>query len=403
MRDTTTSPAPPARPIAPLWLLSALPAVGLFSSSAYLPSLPAMARDFGVPIGQVQLTVTAYLAAMAAFMLVVGPWSDRVGRRRVGLITLVVFMLGSVAAWWANSITTLIVARMVQGIGASGGMVLSRSMVRDAMNDVDAARASAHLGMSIAIAPIVAPMVGGLVQQSFGWRANLLLFAVMGGVLCVGAVRGLVETLPPERRHPHGGFMSLVRGYVQLLRAKRFMANTLPVAIGALAIFAYNTQAPVLLIGDLHVSAAAFGIYGAMPPIGYVLGNFITSQIAGRVAQRRLIESGCVLIVSAGVLVAVLSAMFGPVAPLIALPMMLFGLGNGLVMPTATLRSMSVAPTLVGSSSALSSCLRMGAGSLGSLLVVSLPVRSAFGIGTLVGLMGLMALAAFLLLSRGEH
>ncbi len=388
--------------IAPLWLLSAMPAVGLFASSAYLPSLPAMARDFGTPIGQVQLTVTAYLGAMAAFMLVVGPWSDRVGRRRVGLFSLWVFLLGSVAAWLADSITTLIVARVVQGIGAAGGTVLSRSMVRDAMNDVDAARASAHLGMSIAIAPIVAPMVGGLVQTSFGWRANLLLFALMGAVLCAAATRGLIETLPPARRHAHGGWRLLL-GYAQLIRTRRFMANTLPVALGALAIFAYNTQLPVLLIGGLHVSAAAFGIYGAMPPIGYVVGNFVTTQIAARVPQRRLIESGCLLIVSAGALVAVFGITFGPVAPLIALPMFLFGLGNGLLMPTASLRSMSVAPTLVGSSSALSGCMRMGAGSLGSLLVVSLPIHSSVSLGALVATMGLLALGVFIWLSRGEH
>jgi len=120
------------------------------------------------------------------------------------------------------------------------------------------------------------------------------------------------------------------------------------------------------------------------------------------VSQRRLIESGCLLIVTAGGLVALFGIAFGPVAPLIALPMFLFGLGNGLLMPTASLRSMSVAPTLVGSSSALSGCLRMGAGSLGSLLVVSLPIHSGISLGALVATMGLLALFTFLWLSRGE-
>jgi DHA1 family bicyclomycin/chloramphenicol resistance-like MFS transporter len=387
--------------LAPLWLLSALPAVGLFSSSAYLPSLPAMARDFGVPIGPVQLTVTAYLGAMAAFMLVVGPWSDRVGRRPVGLFTLIVFLVGSVAAWLAPNVGLLLVARVVQGIGASGGMVLARSMVRDAMGDHEAARANAQLGMSIAIAPIVAPMVGGLVQQAFGWRANLLLFAALGAVLAVAALRGLVETLPPARRHAHGGWRLLL-GYAQLLRTRRFMANTLPVAIGALGIFAYNTQAPVLLIGELHVSAAAFGVLGALPPIGYVMGNFVTTQLTGRVSQRWLIQGGCGLFILAGGLVTIFGWLFGPVAVLIATPMLLFGMGNGMLMPTASLRSMSVAPTLVGSSAALSSFMRMGAGSLGSLLVVSLPFHGGIALGLLVAAMGVLSLAVFVGLSRGE-
>lgn len=395
--------APDAAPrrIAPLWLLSALPAVGLFSSSAYLPSLPAMARDFGVPIEQVQLTITAYLAAMSAFMLVVGPWSDRVGRRPVGIATLVVFFAGSLAAWLAPNIGFLIAARVLQGIGASGGMVLARSMVRDAMSDEDAARANAHLGMSIAIAPIVAPLAGGLVQQSFGWRANLLIFSVMGLVLAAASLRGLVETLPPERRQVRNGWR-LLGGYLELLSTRRFMANTLPVAIGALGIFAYNTQAPVLLIGELHVSAAAFGVYGALPPIGYVIGNFIVTRLTGQVTQRRLIEAGCTLLTASGTVMALACLPFGDVAVCIALPMLLFGLGNGLLMPNATLRSMSVSPSLVGSSSALSSCMRMGAGSLGSLMVVSLPIHGGVSLGVLVAVMGLLSLVSFLVLSKGD-
>jgi DHA1 family bicyclomycin/chloramphenicol resistance-like MFS transporter len=306
-----------------------------------------------------------------------------------------------VAAWLAPTIAWLLVARMVQGVGASGGMVLARAMVRDAMNDRDTARANAQMGMAIAIAPIVAPMVGGLVQEAFGWRANLLLFALLGLLLCVVSIRGLVETLPAHRRHAHRG-LRLALGYVQLLRTKRFMANTLPVAIGGMGMFAYNTQAPVLLVGDLHVSAAAFGIYGALPPVGYVLGNFLTSKWAGRVPQRKLIEMGCSLLALAGALVLALAWVFGPVASLVAVPMLLFGVGNGLLMPTASLRSMSVAPALTGSSAALSGCMRMGAGSLGSLIVVSLSLHDGITLGALVAVMGLLSLASFLLLSRGE-
>ena len=113
------------------------------------------------------------------------------------------------------------------------------------------------------------------------------------------------------------------------------MANTLPVAIGGMGIFAYNTQAPVLLVSDLHVSAAAFGVYGALPPLGYVLGNFLTTRWRGRVPQRKLTECGCSLLALSGTLVVLLGWMFGPIAPLIAGPMLLFGLGNSLLMPTA--------------------------------------------------------------------
>ena len=133
-----------------------------------------------------------------------------------------------------------------------------------------------------------------------------------------------------------------------------------------------------------------------------MLGNFIVSRLTGQVTPRQLIEAGCVLLAASGLIVALLGGLFGDIAACIAVPMLLFGLGNGLLMPNAMLRSMSVSPTLVGSSSALSGCLRMGAGSLGSLIVVSLPIHGGVALGLLVAAMGALSLLSFVGLSRGE-
>ncbi|RYE71359.1 MAG: MFS transporter, partial [Oxalobacteraceae bacterium] len=125
----------------PLWIISMLPALGLFASAVHLPSIPAMATDFGVGMEEVQQTITLYLASMALFSLVVGPMSDRLGRRRVGLAMLLVFLIGSIVALMAHSVPVLLSGRLLQGIGASGGLVLSRSMVKDALSGPAAAKA----------------------------------------------------------------------------------------------------------------------------------------------------------------------------------------------------------------------------------------------------------------------
>jgi len=383
----------------PIWLLGALPAVGVFASSIYLPSIPAMALDLQVPAGQIQFTITVYLAAMAACMLIIGPLSDRLGRRRIALGMLFLFLLGSVGSLLAANVHTLVMARLVQGMGASGGIVLTRSMLRDAYCDADVIRAGATMSMTISIAPILAPMVGGLIQQAFGWRANMLLIVVLAVTLFVLAFTRMHETLPAHKRTT-GTKLHMALGYAQLLRMRAFMAYALPVALGAAAIFAYQTEAPVLLIGMLQVSAAEYGIYGALPAVGFIMGSFITRRLATSVNRGTLIQVGCGLCCLSGLLMTGLALGFAPTALAIAAPMIVFGLGNGLVMPSGNFGSMRAAPAMLGTSAALSGCMRMGSGSLGSLLATTLPNGSVVALGVLIISAALAATLAWRVLGR---
>lgn len=392
--------ASPASPLPPVWLLAALPAVGVFASSVYLPSMPAMASEFGVPAGQVQFTITAYLAAMSACMLVVGPLSDRRGRRRISQGLLLLFMLGSLAAVFANDVQTLLAARIVQGAGASGGVVLARSMLRDAYDDVAAARAGATMSMSIAVVPMLAPLVGGWVQQHLGWRANLVLIALLVSALWLTAHRLLPETLPPERRRTDAR-RTMLTGYGHLLAMRRFMAYSLPVSFGAVAIFAYQTEAPLLLIGMLEIPASHYGFYGALPAIGFLAGSIVTRRSAGRVPRGRLMQLGGICCVVAGLVMAAVALAWPPTPLRIALPMILFGFGNGLVLPNGSFGSMSAAPLLIGASAALSGCLRMGSGALGSMAATALPFGSVVALGLLIAGASAAGLVSWRLLGKG--
>ena len=390
----------PAIPPPALWMIAAMPALAIFASLVYMPSIEVMATDFAVGTQAIQHTVTIYLASLAACALVVGPLSDRYGRRLISMLSLTIFTLGSLIALAADGIGWLLAARLLQGMGASGGIVLPRSMVRDALHDRHAARASATIAMAISVVPMVTPLIGGHIQDLAGWRANFALVAVLAVVLWVVAWRRLHETLPPARRFVDGA-RAMMRGYLSLFANRQFMVHALPIAFGAVAIFSYQTEAPVLLIADLKVPPTEYGYYAAMPAMGFFFGTSMTRRFALSVSRARLIEIGCGLYIVAGMTMALLALAFGPNPWLIALPMVVFGAGNGLVMPNANIGGIGAAPLLVGCASALSSCMRMGSGSLGSSLVTHLPVGSAASLGLLVAATGLAALVCWLALGRG--
>jgi MFS transporter, DHA1 family, multidrug resistance protein len=385
----------------PLWMISLVSALGLFASAVHMPSVPAMAVDFGVSPAPIQFTVSVYLAAMAISALLVGPVSDRFGRRRIGLAMLFIFLLGSLGALFSTSVPVLLAARLLQGIGASGGLVLSRSMVRDAYTGRAAAKASAQVAMVVSIAPMLAPVIGGYVHDSFGWRANFLIVAVLALIAWVLALLRFTETLPAAKRYL-GGAVSMVTNYYLLIRLRSFMAYALPVIFGSVGLFTYQTEAPVLLIRFMHVQPADYGIFAALPAVGFLCGTIASARLALHVHERRLIESGCLLFVTAGLLITGLALGFAPSPWLVALPMFLFGAGNGLVTPSATIGSLGAAPFLVGSAAALISCLRMGAGSIGSVVITGMPSGSALSMGSVMLVSGLTALISWRLLSRRD-
>lgn len=390
------------RAMPPLWVISLLPALGLFASAVHLPSIPAMATDFGVGVDKIQFTISIYLAAMAAFSLVVGPMSDRLGRRWVALLMLGIFFIGSMVALLATNVPVLLGARLLQGMGASGGLVLSRSMVKDALSGQVAAKAAAQVSMAVSVSPMLAPLFGGYVEHLFGWRANFLMVAVLAMVLFVLATRRLVETLPEHKRFV-SSLRSMLINYVGLLGMRKFHLYTLPIMCGAVGLFTYQTGAPVLLIGQMHITPADYGIFAAMPALGFMIGTFTTTSIALYVKEETLIEAGCLLFITAGILIVTLSLWTSPNPWSVAVPMLLFGAANGLVMPTATIGGLSAAPLLIGSASALVGCLRMGAGSVGSFIITRLPSGSGVELGYLVAMAGIAAMLSWICLGRGQR
>src|SRR5262249_13484998 len=204
-------------------LLAMLTALGPLSMYMYLPSLPDIAQVLGAPVARTQLTISSYLIGFAVGQMIYGPLSDRYGRRPVLLAAVALYFASTLACAAAQSVDILIVARLLQGISGSGAIVLARAIVRDVYSGVQAARELSLMGSISATAPIVAPMLGGVLQAGFGWRANFICMSVGGLIALLVAARLLPETLHHDTRARSLSFFSMMRGYGAVARHARFL------------------------------------------------------------------------------------------------------------------------------------------------------------------------------------
>ena len=254
-------------------LLVALMVTSQVAITIFLPSLPSMAGDLGTSQALVQMTVSAYLGAFAIAQLVVGPISDAIGRRKPLIAGLILFTLGSIACAAAPTIDILIGARMAQAIGGCACLVVGRAIVRDTTDGAAATRAMAYLGMSLAVAPMLAPLLGGQLETAFGWQSNFLFTALLGGLTLIATIQTLEETLPMEaRRLTNTG--ALARTYLRLSMMGKFMGYSFCTAAMGAAFQAFLAGAPFALIVVMDVPPEQLGYFIMAVPIGYIIGNY---------------------------------------------------------------------------------------------------------------------------------
>ncbi len=343
-------------------LLIAVSAVSPLGINMYLPSMPGMARALGVDFTTIQLTLSLYLGAMAVGQLVIGPLSDRLGRRPVLLTGLLVFVVGSVICLSAQSIGVLIFGRIVQAIGGCAGITLSRAIVRDLYGRNQVASMIAYVTMGMAVAPMIAPTIGGVLETFFGWRASFAFLIGFGGLALVFAYWRLRET--NHSRASGESARELLRGYGSLFRSRQFWGYTLVTSFVSAMFFAFLAGAPYVMIELLGRSPAEYGFYFAMVPTGYILGNFATGRIAGRMGPNRMILAGTFLsLVSIAAMAALIASGFlSPVA--LFGPMLFIGVANGLVLPSGIAGAVSVRSDLAGAAAGLSGSFQIGFGAL---------------------------------------
>jgi len=323
-------------------LLAALTALGPLSIDMYLPSLPDIGAALAAPTARVQLTISSYLIGFAAGQIIYGPLSDRYGRRPVLFAALAVYVAGAGICAGTQSIDPLIVARLLQGIGGSGSIVLARAIVRDLYSGVRAARELSLMGSISAFAPIVAPMIGGVLQTEFGWRASFILMGV-AAVIAFGMASQLLPETLRQRSAERFSLPWLGKGYLSLLRHRSFLAYLAILTISYAGLFAWISGAAVVLEGLYGMSAVTFGFTFALGAAGYMAG----SASAARLVQRlTLLAAG-----SLGLAGIVAARITDGLWLIVAMAVYLAGLG--LAMPQAMAGALTPFPDRAGMAASL--------------------------------------------------
>ncbi|MEE4545955.1 multidrug effflux MFS transporter [Streptomyces sp. V4-01] len=347
-------------------VLGGLTALPPLSMDMYLPALPQVSDALHAPAATVQLTLTACLAGMALGQLVVGPLSDRWGRRRPLLAGMVVYVLATAVCAFAPSAGLLIGFRLVQGLAGAAGIVISRAVVRDLYDGVEMARFYSTLLLISGVAPIVAPLIGGQILRLTDWRGVFVVCTAIGVLLTAVAWRRLDETLPPEDRH--AGELSGTFGAMRRLLADRvFTGYVVAGSFGFAALFTY-VSASAFVVQDIYgASPQTFSLLFGLNSVGIVgIGQLNGKVLVGRVDMDRVLAVGLALITAASVaLVLLTTGVFGRASlPEIAAALFVLMASMGLVLPTTntqallrTKRSAGSASALIGTSSFLIAAL----------------------------------------------
>ena len=332
-------------------LLAMLTALGPLSMDMYLPSLPDITHVLAAPTARTQLTVSSYLIGFAVGQVIYGPLSDRYGRRPVVLAAVALYLASTLACAAARSVDPLIAARFFHGVGGSGAIVLARAIVRDLYSGVRAARELSLMGSISAFAPIVAPMIGGILQTAFGWRASFICMSIGAVVTVLVAARLLPETM---RRRPGDSvsLLSMLGGYGTVVRNRAFLVYLGVLTISYAGLFAWVSGASVVLQSVYGLSPVTFGFTFALGAGGFMTGAMIATRLVMRLGLDRTIRVGVTVLAVGGMALAAAVATSIPGIWLVA-AMAVYLAGLGLAMPQAMAGALTPFPERAGTAASL--------------------------------------------------
>ncbi len=388
-------------PIAPsTWLTVALVAqmaLGLLAMTICVPSMLDWPDTFGATQAEVQVTFSAYVALYGLMQLVHGPLSDRVGRKPVLMAGLLLCLAGAVLGALATSLSTLVMARVLQGAGSAASMVVGRAMVQDLFVGPQRTRMMAFVGMTMGVCPPVAMVVGGYLHVRLGWQANFALLALL--TLAVGVLTWWV--LPTPVRHvAKPAANPVLRGYAALMRRPVFLLYVCMLSSSAATFYTYLAGAP-LVFKHFGVPPEELGIYIMAIPLAYIVGNVFTTRWIARLGERRLMTMGQGAVFGSLAIVLLLALLPWQSPLALALPLVLLGIGHGLMVPSMLSGTVGLVPALAGSAAALAGVMQQASGSLGGYFVALVPHEGVVNLTLmLIGWSAAGALAQWLLFRR---
>ncbi|MEO3479040.1 multidrug effflux MFS transporter [Phaeobacter sp. CAU 1743] len=400
----TTTPRMNISPRAPrtaphIGTLILLAGISALAMNVFLPSLPGMAVYFEVDYRLMQLSVALYLAVNAVVQILVGPISDKMGRRPVILASIILFLMATLGCIFAPNAEIFLFFRMAQAAIAAT-MVLSRAAVRDIYDTDKAASMIGYVTMGMAVVPMISPAIGGILDQIFGWQANFWLLVV----LALGTYALTYFDFGETAQKSGKTLLAQFKEYPELFRSPRFWGYSLASGLASGAFFAYLGGAPFVGTQVYGLDPATLGICFAAPAVGYFLGNFVSGRFSMAFGVNRMVLWGCIIngvgvAISLGIALAGLDSLYTFFGFMTCV-----GLGNGMAIPNATAGAISVRPHLAGSASGLSGAIMIGGGAGLSAMAgwVLVPGATAVPLLAIMFVTAVLGLLAIILVIQRE-
>ncbi|MCX7946272.1 MAG: multidrug effflux MFS transporter [Hydrogenophilus sp.] len=382
-------PSPRITPLT-FTLIIALVALGPLSTDLYLPALPALVAALATDTARGQLTLTAYLIGFALGLFLYGPLADRYGRRPIILIGLFLYTLATILCLFAPTIDTLIAARLLQALGAGVGPVLGRTLVRDLCGPRDSAPLLALVGAVMAIVPMLAPLLGGLLAQFLSWRAPFAILLLYSLIALLAIWRWLPETRPPLPPPT-----SLFAAIPHLLADRVYRLLLLANGCSYAALFSFISGSSFILIGIYGYTPFAMGLSFTFIVSGYLLGTLAAHRTVRRLGSHRLLTLGACFALF-GALLQILWPLLSPAPPALLIPMWFCALAAGFIMPNATALALAPYPQAAGAAAALLGLGQMAIAALAGTLVGQLLTDSPLPLAVTIAITALTAALAIL-------
>jgi DHA1 family bicyclomycin/chloramphenicol resistance-like MFS transporter len=346
-------------------------ALGPISLALYTPAMPTLVEAFATDPATVKLTITLYFVGFAFAQIVCGPLSDAYGRKPVALAFFSIYLAGSVIAVFAPTITWLLAARALQGIGAAAGVATSRAVVRDQFTGQASARIMNLIGLIFAIGPAISPSLGALLLRTLGWHSIFALMVVYGLVVVIVTIFAISETNPsinPAAARPG----NILRSYAALARDRTFMRFSLILSCAFGGLYTLPALLPFVLIGMVGLTPTQYGLATLIQTGAYASGNLVTMQLLRRYDAVRLVPFGIAIFVAAAMILAVILRLLPPSLATIIGPTALWAFGSAWIVPGATTAALANAGGRAGAASAFMGFLQIGGGLAGSLIAALL-------------------------------
>lgn len=373
-------------------MLIALVILPRLSMDLYLPALPNMAQALHVDDAQLQMTLTIFMFGYALSMLISGPLSDVMGRKKVIFGGLCLYLAATVVCALTHSIIVLIGARFFQALGGCCGTVVARVMVKDVYAKQQQIHILAYLSAAMAICPLLAPIMGGSLQLYFGWHMAFYVLALFALVLLIVSETQLMDDQSVLKKL---SFADLINNYCQLLRSRVFIGYSLAVGLAWCNYFAFTIESPFLLMKTLGLTTFSFGLIFSFVVLGYLCGTLLTKRYANSIGWDRLILIATLLCILGASVMMLLAALLPLNWLSLSSPMFIVMMGVGIIIPCTQGAVMQPFPNMAGTASGLFFFIQMLFGAVCGLIVQNLPRDSAVPIAAVVIVSSLLLLISY--------